>query len=108
MIKNEESQEVDLEAWYKQHKELKFVPNPNRYIKALEKALFEGGFRMTSNQSFKEWMYPANDYEVTPATDVDGRIGDLHDYIEKKMREAYVAGFKQGYIGRVNKATNND
>lgn len=63
---------------------------------------------MTPDEYFTEWMYPNNDYEVTPATGIDDRVSDFHDYIEEKMREAYVAGFKQGYISRTNKVINND
>ena len=62
---------------------------------------------MTPDQHFNDWMYPYGD-EVTPATEMDDWVRDFHDYIEDMVREAYKAGFKQGYANGVDKELNDD
>ena len=61
----------------------------------------------TVEKHFADWMYPYDD-EVTPATEIDDKVRDFHDYIEDMVREAYLAGFKQGYANGVDKALNDD
>lgn len=64
--------------------------------------------KTTVDKHFTEWMYPQFKGEWTPAEDVDEKVNDFHDYIEEKMREAYKAGFKQGYVQCVDKVLNDD
>lgn len=64
----------------------------------------------TVDKHFADWMYPYDydDDEQMPATEIDDKVRDFHDYIEDIVREAYKAGFKQGYANGVDKALNDD
>lgn len=61
------------------------------------------------DRHFIDWMYPVyGSDEETPSTAVDEKSGDFHDFIEEKMREAYLEGYRKGFVDGVDKVLNDD